>query len=119
MNRALLAKSVRDGYLLLAALAIFLFCFAWMQIWVGSMISVPAFTQFLTNALPQRFERLSAVPFSEMATPAGRIAVIYVHPLVLFSALAWSIARGSDCVSGEISRGTMELLLAQPIRRSE
>jgi ABC-2 type transport system permease protein len=118
MIQALFAKSFRDGRLLLAALAIFLFCFAWLQIWVGSMISVPAFTQFLTNALPQQFERLSGVPFSEMATPAGRIAVVYVHPLVLFSALAWSLTRGSDCVSGEIGRGTMELLLAQPIRRS-
>ena len=43
---------------------------------------------------------------------------MYVHPLVLFSAVIWAIMRGSDCVSGEIGRGTMEMLLAQPVRRT-
>jgi ABC-2 type transport system permease protein len=29
----------------------------------------------------------------------------------------WAISRGSDCISGEIGRGTMEMLLAQPVGR--
>jgi ABC-2 type transport system permease protein len=41
----------------------------------------------------------------------------YIDPLVIFTATIWGIARGSDAVSGEIGRGTMELLLAQPVRR--
>jgi ABC-2 type transport system permease protein len=52
-----------------------------------------------------------------VATPAGRVALVWVHPLVTLGALVWAIARGSDCVSGEIGRGTMEMLLAQPVRR--
>lgn len=118
MRRALLAKAFRDGWLLLACLAALLFGFTWLQIWLGSMISLPEFAKFLSSALPKNFERLSPVPFSEMATSAGRIAIIYAHPLVLFGTLVWAIARGSDCVSGEIGRGTMEMLLAQPISRS-
>jgi len=118
MTRALLAKALRDGWLLLVCLAALLFGFTWLQIWLGSMISLPAFAEFLSRALPKNFERLSPVPFSEMATSAGRVAIIYAHPLVLFATLAWAIARGSDCVSGEIGRGTMEMLLAQPISRS-
>src|SRR5215467_984985 len=117
MTRALLVKALRDGWLLLVCLAALLFGFTWLQIWLGSMISLPEFAKFLSSALPKNFERLSPVPFSEMATSAGRIAIIYAHPLVLFGTLAWAIARGSDCVSGEIGRGTMEMLLAQPVRR--
>ena len=38
--------------------------------------------------------------------------------LILLMA-AWAMIRGSDVVSGELSRGTMEMLLAQPICRRE
>jgi len=31
----------------------------------------------------------------------------------------WAIVRGSDVVSGELSRGTMEMLLAQPVCRRD
>src|SRR5262245_23616701 len=118
MKRALFLKSLHDGWLLLLCLALLLLGFTWLQIWLGSMISLPAFTEFLTNALPKRLERMSPVPFSEMEASSGRIAIIYAHPLVLFGTLAWAIARGSDSVSGEIGRGTMEMLLAQPISRT-
>ena len=95
-----------------------MFFFPWLNIWLSSMISLPAFSDFLTNALPKRWERLGGVSFSQIATPAGRIALVYIHPLISFSAVVWAIARGSDCVSGEIGRGTMEMLLAQPVRRA-
>src|SRR5690606_33401342 len=53
-----------------------------------------------------------------LAAPAGRVAIAYDDPLVMVVVSIWAIARGSDVVSGEINRGTMEMLLAQPIRRS-
>jgi ABC-2 type transport system permease protein len=43
--------------------------------------------------------------------------MFFVDPVTVFVATSWSIARGSDCISGEIGRGTMELLLAQPVHR--
>ena len=118
MTRALCAKAFGDCKLLLAALVALMFFFPWLNIWLSSMISLPAFSDFLTNALPKRWERLGGVSFSQIATPAGRIALVYIHPLISFSAVVWAIARGSDCVSGEIGRGTMEMLLAQPVRRA-
>ncbi len=118
MIRALLAKAVSDAKWLFGALALLLFFFPWLNIWVSSMISMPAFSEFLASALPKRWERISGVPFSQIATPAGRVALVYIHPMIVFGSAAWAITRGSDCVSGEIGRGTMELLLAQPVRRT-
>ena len=117
MNGALVRKAISDARLLFIALVLLMLVFPVLLIWASSMISLPAFSEFLTSALPQQWERVSGVPFTQIATPAGRVALVYVHPLVLFGAITWTIARGSDCVSGEIGRGTMEMLLAQPVRR--
>jgi ABC-2 type transport system permease protein len=38
--------------------------------------------------------------------------------VIVLCTVIWCIARGSDVVSGELGRGTLEMLLAQPIRRS-
>jgi ABC-2 type transport system permease protein len=46
------------------------------------------------------------------------LSVGYVHPLVITILCVWAIGRSSGAIAGEIDRGTMELLLAQPVRRS-
>jgi ABC-2 type transport system permease protein len=118
MKRALWEKAVRDSLPLLVSLLALLFLFHWLFVWLTSQISLPAMHEFLLNALPKDWEKLSGVPFREVATPAGRLALAWVDPLVLFAATIWAIARGSDVVSGELGRGSLELVLAQPIRRS-
>jgi len=45
------------------------------------------------------------------------LSVGYVHPLVITILCIWAIGRSSGAIAGEIDRGTMELLLAQPLRR--
>lgn len=50
---------------------------------------------------------------------ADMMSVSYVHPLVLAILCIWAIGRAANAIAGEIDRGTMELLLAQPIRRSQ
>ncbi len=39
------------------------------------------------------------------------------EPVLILCILVWAIARGSDVVSGEIGRGTLEMLLSLPISR--
>ncbi len=43
----------------------------------------------------------------------------YVHPLVQTILCIWAIGRAAGAIAGEIDRGTMELLLAQPITRHQ
>src|SRR5687767_14992598 len=109
---ALWRKSLLEVRLLLGALLVVTFVFNVLYVWLTSQVELGALALFL-KTLPASFERLAGVPFSTIATETGRLSVAYVHPVTIFTATAWSIARGSDCVSGEIGRGTMELLLAQ------
>lgn len=46
------------------------------------------------------------------------LSIGYVHPLTQTILCVWAIGRAAGAVAGEIDRGTMELLLAQPITRS-
>ena len=116
MNRALWKKAFVDARLLLASCVALMFVFHWVFVWITSAIKLPAFLDFLRQ-LPPEIQNLSGVPVDQVATTAGRIALVYVDPIVLVAAGAWGIARGSDAVSGEINRGTMEMLVAQPVRR--
>jgi ABC-2 type transport system permease protein len=45
------------------------------------------------------------------------LSVGYVHPLVITIFCIWAIGRAAGAISGELDRGTMELLLAQPVAR--
>jgi ABC-2 type transport system permease protein len=45
------------------------------------------------------------------------LSIGYVHPLMQVLFCIWAIGRAASAVAGEIDRGTMELLLAQPLRR--
>ena len=46
------------------------------------------------------------------------LSIGYVHPLMQFVFCIWAVGRASGAIAGEIDRGTMELLLAQPLARS-
>jgi ABC-2 type transport system permease protein len=45
------------------------------------------------------------------------LTVGYVHPLVIIIFCLWAVGRAAGAIAGELDRGTMELLLAQPLAR--
>ncbi len=45
------------------------------------------------------------------------LSVGYVHPLVQTILCVWAVGRAAGAIAGEIDRGTMELLLSQPLAR--
>jgi ABC-2 type transport system permease protein len=46
------------------------------------------------------------------------LSIGYVHPLMQTVFCIWAIGRAAGAIAGELDRGTMELLLAQPLPRS-
>jgi ABC-2 type transport system permease protein len=63
------------------------------------------------------FEKFSPVPLTQFLTYEGMVGLTFAEPILILSILTFAIARGSDVVSGELGRGTMEMLISQPISR--
>jgi ABC-2 type transport system permease protein len=127
-----LLRDIRVAWIV-AALLLFLFQILWSRI-----------TSRVTAQILGQFERLHVTPemiktilFSKDEMPGQLIQAViggeniafdrasdmmsisYVHPLVLTILCIWAIGRAANAIAGEIDRGTMELLLAQPIRRTQ
>jgi ABC-2 type transport system permease protein len=45
------------------------------------------------------------------------LSISYVHPLMQTIFCIWAVGRAAGAIAGELDRGTMELLLAQPLAR--
>ncbi len=116
MNRIVWRKAVSDAWLQLVVSAVLLVLFGWLFVWLMSQFPVGGMASLL-KFLPRFVEPLLGVPLAELATPVGRLSILYVHVVTLLVLIGWAVGRGSAVVSGEISRGTMDLLLSLPIRR--
>lgn len=55
----------------------------------------------------------------QWGNPQDLIVVGFMAPEVVIILCIWAVGRASGAIAGEIDRGTMELLVAQPIRRSQ
>ncbi len=116
MNTALWKKTFGEAKWLLFTLALGIFLFAFLRIWLVSQVEMSRFAEII-GQLWSDLEKFSLVPFSHLLTYPGRIAVFYNEPMVVLMISIWAIGRGSDVVSGEIGRGTMEMVLSQPVSR--
>jgi len=115
MFRILLGKYLQESLALGIPLAVILFVFPWIRIWTISQFELTGFGPLIEQF--RVVEKFSPVPLEQFLTYQGIIALTFDEPVLLLCMLAWSISRGSDVVSGELGRGTMEMLLAQPVRR--
>ena len=50
--------------------------------------------------------------------PNDFLAVEMLHPVVIILATLWAAGRAASAIAGELDRGTMELLLSQPVPRN-
>ncbi len=118
MNRALLKKSIEEAIWLWLACALVLFIFCWIHVLITSQVDVSQFSAILEN-LPEKLEKLSPVPFKKLISYPARVALTYEEPLLFLLMTIWCVARSSDVVSGQLGKGTMEILLAQPVSRMQ
>jgi len=134
MTLALVRKLLRDVRLPLFVVAIILIVFQclWVKI-TGRMVAElsPLFASIAERAgvMQEQIERvLFQGPGKLVQTLAGgenirferatdMLSIGYVHPLIQAIFCIWAIGRAASAITGEIDRGTMELLLAQPVPR--
>lgn len=96
--------------------AVLLVAFAWLFVWGMSLLKSTAFADVM-DAMPDFVKRGLGEEFELFSTKAGQVSIAFRHLVTLLVCVGWAVARGSDAVSGEIARGTMEHLLALPVRR--
>lgn len=115
IDRVLVRKYVDQSKLLFVSCAAALFAFAWVRVWVVSLLDMGQFQTILDQF--REFEKFAPIEFDALLTYSGRVAMTFDEPMVILCTVIWCVARGSDVVSGELGRGTLEMLLSQPIRR--
>jgi len=118
MNRALWRKAVSDAWLQLVISSALMILFCWVFVWFVSLFPVGAWRLFLSY-LPDLFQPFLGVPVAKLATPVGQISILFVHVVTNIICVGWAVGRGSDPITGELSRGTMDLILSLPVRRVE
>ena len=116
IHRVLIRKYISQSALLFCSCGAALFAFAWVRVWVVSLLDMGQFETILDQF--REFEKFAPVEFDTLFTYPGRVGMTYDEPIVILCTVIWCITRGSDVVSGELGRGTLEMLLAQPIRRT-
>ena len=116
MNFALLRKYVVDAAILFVMCAIGVFTFCWFRTWIVGELDTAQFKQII-DLLPNDWRKFATVDFDWLVSYLGRTALTLDEPMLVMFISAWVLVRGSDVVSGELSRGTMEMLLAQPVSR--
>ena len=116
MNYAIWKKNFNDARLLLLALALYVIIFSWARVYIVSELDTSQFRQIL-DLLPDSLKSFTPVDFEWLISYTGRIAFNFDEPMLVGAIAIWCIARASDVVSGQLSGGTMEMLLAQPVSR--
>lgn len=116
MNRALINKCLGDAKWLWLVCGLGAFAYAWLFVWFVSRLEMTAFAGVIEQ-LWDKIGKFSPVPLEQLLTYSGRIARAFSEPIIVLCLSVWAVSRGSDVVSGELGRGTMEMLLSQPITR--
>lgn len=114
---AMIRKCWLETRWLLGGLVILMAALFWMRVWLISRLDSGRFQQIL-ELLPDGIRSMTRVDFDWIVTYTGRLSMGFEEPMVVLVMAIWAISRGSDVVAGELSRGTMEMMLAQPVSRA-
>ncbi|MEM6692290.1 MAG: ABC transporter permease subunit [Planctomycetota bacterium] len=115
LDRNLIRHWASQSALLFGSCGLALFSFAWVRVWVVSLLDLGQFETILDQF--RDFEKFAPVKFDALLSYSGRVGMTFDEPIVILCTVVWCISRGSDAVSGQLGRGTMEMLMGQPTAR--
>ncbi len=81
-------------------------------------VNVETFIKIFFEDEGQIIQKLIGGEGIDIRQASNLLSTGFVHPLIQTILCIWAIGRAAGAIAGEIDRGTMELLLAQPITRS-
>ena len=127
-----LLKDVRGAFVAVAVI-LFLFSAFWVKVAqrvtteiapffnaLGSIQGVPkeAFDEILFKGPGKISQAVMGGADIKFDQPNDFLAVELLHPVVIILGCLWAVGRAGGAVAGELDRGTMELLLSQPVPRN-
>lgn len=135
MTWILIKKLMRDSRWPLLAVCLLLFFFSLLWVKIAQRVSTEIAPFFNGLAAIQRIDKklFEEVVFKgpgrvsqavmggaevQFDNPNHFLAVELLHPVVIIIASLWTVGRAGAAIAGEIDRGTMELLLSQPVPRN-
>src|SRR5947209_3167416 len=135
MTLILVRKLLRDARPALVAVCLVLFLFAALWVKITQRVTAEITPFFNTVARmaqlpPKLFEdvlfrgpgKVSQAVLGgadlRFEKPMDFLAVGLLHPIVLILSAVWAVGRAGGAVAGELDRGTMELLMSQPVPRN-
>ena len=127
-----LLRDVRTG-LIVVALLLFFFQVLWCRVSEHIIVQVIGEFQRALRGFPfvelarqiifqgpgKIMETLMGGENIQIDRAMDMVSISYVHPLTQTILCIWAVGRAAGAIAGEIDKGTMELLLAQPIRRGQ
>jgi ABC-2 type transport system permease protein len=132
MTRALVRKLLRDSRLSLIVVALLLAAFECLWAKIAERISGAIITGLLKIGVtvatiktvifegPGRIiQTLMGGESIHLERAQDMLSIGFVHPLTQTILCVWAVGRAAGAIAGEIDRGTMELLLAQPLARAK
>jgi ABC-2 type transport system permease protein len=134
MTFILFRKLLRDvrPALVVVCLVLFLFSAFWVKITQRVTVEIaPVFNTIATKVGDKKlFEDVlfkgpgkvsqAALGWGDLnfERPNDFLAMGMLHPIVLTLCIVWAVGRAAGAVAGELDRGTMELLMSQPVPRN-
>jgi ABC-2 type transport system permease protein len=133
MNPTLLRKLLWDLRWPFALVAVLLFAFQVLWARITDRIITDLLPAFALKNVPldfliktvfqgppgQLMRSLIGGDLVRFDKPLELFSISYVHPFTQTVFAIWAIGRAAGALAGEIDRGTLELLLAQPLARRE
>lgn len=134
MTLILVRKLLGDVRSSLLAVSIILFAFAALWVKLSQLVTSQITPVFNTVALfagdkylfqdaifkgPGKVSQ-AALGWGELnfEKPNDFLSMGMLHPILLSLCVIWSVGRASGAIAGELERGTMELLMSQPVPRN-
>jgi len=135
MTATLVRKLLRDCRWPLLAVAVQLFLFSFVWVGVAKKVTTEIAPFFEVMALLGNLDKqlIEEVVFKgpgkisqavlggsdiRFERPDDFLAVELLHPVVIILCSLWAVGRAAGAVAGELDRGTMELLMSQPVPRN-
>lgn len=135
MTLILVRKLLRDVRtpLIVVCLVLFVFALFWVKITQRVTTEIAPMSKTISQfafgnekVLEKLFVRgpskisQAALGWGEMSfdRPTDFLAIGLLHPIVLALCIVWGVGRAAGAVAGELDRGTMELLMSQPVPRN-